>query len=427
MRILFVCQYFENGHIIGSVRPTAFATYLSLQGHVVTVVHGNIDLYKERQREKVYKSFIVNYNSIIKKKTSSSNSHESKCLRKSKYKEAIRKIAKYIAVLYDNYRYYQQAKYIISHNFNKCDFDIVYSTYSPFSSIFIGNYVKRKNIANKWMLDFRDLLTSSSTISIANYLNVLIEKLYSKKADLITVVSQGQANVFLKRNRKLVNKVSIITNGYGGLLKPDMKFITEDFTLLYAGSLYKGERDLGIIFKALSELKDENRIGDNIRIDYVGCDFGYLKEQVEKIDINLCRYLYNYGAVSKEDSLNRISKADVLLMATWNYIDDQGVITGKFYDYLSSSKNIIAVVSGNYPNAEISQLISELQVGFSYEMTVSSRENLEKLKDYLFRIYDFKLKNGFTPYDGIMDKIICYDYNVISKSFERICKKLMYE
>ena len=76
------------------------------------------------------------------------------------------------------------------------------------------------------------------------------------------------------------------------------------------------------------------------------------------------------------------NSADILLLPTWNTQRDQGILTGKIYEYMLAEKPILCITTGEIPNGEATQTINELNLGIAVE-TCNYEAGIEKLKDYL--------------------------------------------
>lgn len=378
MNILIVSSFFSPQRSIGAVRPTQFASLLAKKGHSVVVLtkHVNDDCDKSEQ----FKIIKIAHRGFLDE-NSNKASNNKKVSKKNHIFEYIKKNARAFINLYDNIKYFKAAKKCINVNFSENEFDIVLSSISPISSIFIGNYIKKRKIAKKLIFDFRDILSSIYTTGFAMVINRLIELLYIDKADLITVVSEGQKLVLERRNRSIKSKIKVIPNGYTHKLENTHTNSTNKLILTYTGSMYKGTRDFSVLFQVLKELHDENILEENIQICYAGRDSLYFQQQI--IDNAPCLFPYfkDFGFITSVESKMLMVSSDILLLSTWNYKKDQGILTGKFAEYLATKRNILAIVSGNYPNAEISVLIDKLNIGFTFEMAQDTPENRASLKN----------------------------------------------
>lgn len=99
-------------------------------------------------------------------------------------------------------------------------------------------------------------------------------------------------------------------------------------TLIYAGSLYNGKRDPSILFDAISQLIDENKIGkDKIVVDFYGDDTNLRKLS---IDYNIEDNVHINGRITQKEVLQKQIDSDVLLLISWMNESEKMFIPGKF-------------------------------------------------------------------------------------------------
>ena len=75
---------------------------------------------------------------------------------------------------------------------------------------------------------------------------------------------------------------------------------------------------------------------------------------------------------------------DVLVVSTWNTKHERGVLTGKLPEYLGRGRPLVALVAGDTPGAEITQVVEGLGVGISCEYARGPREE-RRLTGFLAR------------------------------------------
>jgi hypothetical protein len=69
-------------------------------------------------------------------------------------------------------------------------------------------------------------------------------------------------------------------------------------------------------------------------------------------------------------------ESDFILVATWNTISEQGILTGKVFEALMLNKKIVATISGDKENSELKELIDTHGAGIALE------SNFIDSKDY---------------------------------------------
>ena len=155
---------------------------------------------------------------------------------------------------------------------------------------------------------------------------------------------------------------------------------SEKLTLMYAGSLYKGRRDPSILFDAVHQLINENKIDkDNIIIDFYG-DETNLRELSQKYDI--AGNVNIHGRITQGEVLEHQMNADVLLLISWMNESEKMFIPGKVYDCIGCEKPILSI---GYPEGSLKDLITKTNIGY----------HVSDVKECKKAIYDY-----YTKYDN---------------------------
>lgn len=215
----------------------------------------------------------------------------------------------------------------------------LFSTYGPWSSVIVAFLLKLRFPKLIWISDWRDIPFDRNIYAPAfPGLQRIFFKWFSKSADLITVVSQGQ----LPEVRKLKKPARVIFNGIEHFRKPESNKQRTHFEILYAGSYYKEMADGDCFFKALS--KTLSVLPENTQLTYMGKNFGDWSEKVEKYQLQKISEIK--GDLSLEKARENISMAGVLLVFSWSRKGSRGILSRKLIDYLSTGIPIIMVVEG---------------------------------------------------------------------------------
>jgi hypothetical protein len=181
----------------------------------------------------------------------------------------------------------------------------------------------------------------------------------------------------------------------------------------YTGQLYLNKSDFSMLFSVLDELIKEGKIDHrHIKIKYAGQSSEYLNYQIRNYK-NIKDICENFGYVSKEKSLELQKQSDILLVFAWNTFEEQGVLTGKFIEYLPNGKPIISLTSGDKPNGELTQMVSNMDLGIACEYCNYDIDK-NRLKDYILKQYTLKLNENILFYNGNIEKIKNFHYEKIS-------------
>lgn len=446
MRILICSKFFYPSDKIGAVRPSNFAKYLAQLGHQVTVIteenssNLKFDLSKVqiiRTSNSTWIKKIINRNKVrlqTSKPDSPLSQSQSKTSRtgqiSTKFEPKVPKVRTKSVMfsLLIEYDYYRIAKRHILKQFNLDSFDIVISSYGPLSSFLIGRTIKKRGIAPKWLCDFRDNMVFNGYPYWLNKLFSSYEKSAVKFANAITFVSQGQKNMFINNNNVgdlHKTKIHTIYNGFEKELMSISPVEKENdiLTFTYTGQLYSGVRDFRLLLHALDDLIKEKLVNkDQIKIIYAGSSSDVLRQQLAGFD-NIISSCIDYGMVSREVALRIQTESDILIVLTWNTKKEQGILTGKFFEYLQAEKPIISITSGDLANGELTDIISRANLGIACEC-ITYKDDLLKLKNYILKQYQLMIKSENLAYCPNFEQMKKFHYGTITDNFEKIILSL---
>lgn len=430
-KVLFVSYFFAPDNEIAAIRTTKLAKYLHLEcGYDVDVVtaereRGVIDenLQQDiRYINQINRVLAPNFSNKIRgifginngEKGPSSN-HTKVSLFKKILRFSIQSVG-YIIHLMENGCYYLRAVRKLK-TMELSDYKVVISSYGPHSSHYIGKFIKKRNPQIFWVADFRDPpYRNFEKQSIFKFYNINFAKKICANANIITGVSQGTLDgLYFDKFEKL----RVVTNGYD---KEDIINIKgalqKKFTLTYTGTLYNGKSDVTPVFRAIRECLDEGLMDlDKVQIVYAGRSQNQFLYQIEQYALLPC--FQAKGLLSRDESLQLQMESSILLMAVWNDPDSNGIISGKFFEYLMLEKPIVCIVSGSLPNSELSKMFTIAEVGFCYEEALAEAQYRD-LKLYLIDQYNRACSGQalyFEPNQSYIDE---FSYVNIAKNLEKL-------
>ena len=295
--------------------------------------------------------------------------------------------------------------------------EVIFSSYSPYSDHFIAFLLKSIKPKVIWICDFRDLhINPEGEDKMIKFLkfNRWVNKKIIAKADMVTTVSKGLS----RHLEKLNSNVFVLRNGIHPELDKKMasskrlKKASELFQLSYTGGLYKGRRDPSIIFKALKRLLDNGLIDkDKIELVYAGKDGGMWELLAEKCKVSeLCT---NKGMVSLDESLQIQKESNVNILLSWATKSQQGILTGKFYEYLLADRPIILLINGE-KDIEFEEIFNKLQAGI---ISYNNEKYLAKVEKYILKNYISWMNEGINHNKINIDELEKYRWTNIFDSF----------
>lgn len=397
-RIVFISEYFYPINYIASIRATKLSKYLSIYDYEVIVVcrsAENFPVNPENEKEigqvasiyRVCNSTISrrikeerNRRISIRRIRNLQSIEESLSIKSNQIKLIINYLRKFINVL-ENYDFIPQAKKILRKIYG---IDILITSYGPKSNSILGKWYKKKHPEVFWIADHRDpVFNLSFTLPIFRTIDKTFVRRVCRNANVVTGVSQGCIdNLFLSKQTKQV----VLTNGFD---RDDIENINHQmpakFTLAYLGSLYSGKRDLTPLFKVFRDLIFDSKI---VKGDVEICYSGSSRIEILRLaeSFKLSEIINATDNITHEESLKRQLESHMLILSTWNNIGEEGVITGKFLEYMMMGKPIIALVSGNLKNSEVKKMMIEGDLGFCYEEPTGKNDEV-LLKQYILNQY----------------------------------------
>lgn len=299
--------------------------------------------------------------------------------------------------------------------------DVVISTYGPRWPHRVASRLKKTRPGIKWIADFRDPAVSSRQSDNALARSYADE--ITKNANCVIGVSEGTIkNLFLKHNQR----ANVLTNGFDEeeTASLDCRRATDKLRFVYTGTLYADDtclRDIHPLFAALCELAAERKINlDNVIIEYAGTTPDlFLAVSKEYPDIAV----QSHGLMRRSDVLDLQAGASCLVVCTWNTSWQQGVLTGKIFEYMRANVPIIGLCSGDIPSSDLRKLIEKCRLGICYEEADPASSAM--LKEFIVRKYGQWKSDGQTSLDA---EAVClvksYSYSVLARQLADIIECL---
>ncbi len=133
------------------------------------------------------------------------------------------------------------------------------------------------------------------------------------------------------------------------------------FTIAYTGSLFGEERDPSAFLNYLDQsIADTLMEREDIQFVYAGKDEALMDSYIKKYSLQ--DVFVNKGVVAREQALEIQQRAHINLLLTSSNPNYQGILTGKFFEYLSSLTPIIANIKGT-KDLEFDEIFESTQCG----------------------------------------------------------------
>lgn len=295
---------------------------------------------------------------------------------------------------------------------DKYGINIIFTTLNPFSTIFIGYFLKMMTKV-KWVVDYRDpwCLNPFKSLSPLRYaLEKRLEDLMLYYSDYNLTTSDLMTKLFRKNYPEIANRFCTITNCYD----EEVQYINEieniyqsncKFRIVHTGSFYSRRKPTNFL-KALIELvKKYPNLQDKIEVLLVGSIDTSIKEEISNINGMRLIDFRSTGAVSYRESMRYICSAELLLVINGTKKKDNIFIPAKIFDYIVARKPILFI---GYKGSS-SEIIERGNLGAAQE-----HEDIDGIGRNIFQIYNkWKEAQPFEPNTQYLSTY--YAGNVVKK------------
>jgi glycosyltransferase involved in cell wall biosynthesis len=246
------------------------------------------------------------------------------------------------------------------------DIRAIYSTSGPPTSHLIALLLAERT-GLPWIADFRDPWTADLAPARRDMyrfpgrlrLDRWLERHVLRRADRVLVVSTGQKHELEAAGANPLS-IEVLPNGFDpGQFAALRRTVPSRFTLTYTGTLYLAEQTLAGLFAAVRLLRDAGTLtAADFEFRYVGPSGTTVTRQAA--DYGVQDLLRVEGPCSHHDALQAQVDATALLLVLGARQGEQGVVTGKLFEYLGAARPIVALVP---PNSEAADILRETHSG----------------------------------------------------------------
>ncbi|MCK4827329.1 glycosyltransferase [bacterium] len=223
----------------------------------------------------------------------------------------------------------------------------------------------------KWVADFRDPWTD-----IYHY-DRAVRSLYSRSrdrrlergvlnaADVLTTVSRNVSSL-LEAKKGSGTTIEVIPNGYDEADFRDLDRVKRfnGFTLTYAGKM-NNQQNPTRLWEVLNNLvRSDQQFAENFQMLFMG---NITSEIMDAIEANNLRdNLKIAGYVNHNRMIENLYKSHILLLLIPNTKNNQGIVTGKLFEYLPTENFILGV---GPENGDAAKILHETNTGkmFGFE------------------------------------------------------------
>jgi glycosyltransferase involved in cell wall biosynthesis len=376
-RLLVISYYFPPTPSVGSVRVGGLAKYLPEHGWKVTVVTPQ-RFGRDDRTGRVLETADADLSAGIKRRLGIAREAALKDAlagasspqarpRSARLVELVKAL---VAVPDTNRGWIPIAARAASRRLAEERFDAILSTSPPPSAHLAARRVAARSCL-PWVADLRDLWSedhNSTAPAWRRRLDRRLEKRTLRNAAALVTVSEPLARTLRGLHPAL--PVHTILNGYD----PDevglADRLTPDFTLTHTGTFYQGRRDPGLLFETLARMLADGRLPrDRVRVRLYARHESWVAALVRRHGLDDLVELREWTA--RREALRAQQESQVLLLLHWGGPSEEGVFTGKVFEYLAARRPVLMIGGGG---GVLSELLDRTGAG----VHVTDRAGLER-------------------------------------------------
>jgi len=269
--------------------------------------------------------------------------------------------------------------------------EVVVTTSPPHSTQLIGLELKKKT-GIKWVADLRDPWVDIYYFKqlypsfIATGIHKNFERKVFKYADNIITVSPQLKRIFSNKAENISDKIKVIPNGFDEEDFADFYKLpaNEKFTLSYVGTISEKYNIDGLISGIL--LLPES-IKSNIKIQFIGKLSNDLYDLFSRAGLKDLVEVIGY--VEHKKAIKYMCTSQLLLLIIPKVKDNEGILTGKMFEYLATQKPILYI---GPTNGDAANIIAECESGDSCDYNDSV-----KIKEVILKHFNSFSSKNVTP------------------------------
>ena len=403
MRVLIVSPHFPPRNTIASLRVGKFAEYLSKDGCSVRVVTSDVDgELHEQAWSPLDDANVLRVHDVAAASRARWRRVDGYCRGPlGSWRRRYRKIrsAALSRLSFPDEQIWWAASVARSHlTGDGWVPDIILASGPPFST-FIAARALARRLGVPWVADYRDLWTLSSYYPRGRGRRLLesgLEHRLIRDAAAASTVSRplmrGLGTIYS-------GQIAVVMNGYEPRAHTYQSLgdvaMDGPLRVLYCGEIYPKKRDPSPLFQALADMRLSR---EEVRVEFYGASVDSAAREADKYGVG--HMVTASGRVSHAESLSLQDGADILLLLLWNDPREEGVHSGKLFEYLGARKPILML---GYEGGVAADLIRSRQAGVvandAASLAVALAAWLAKKRAGTLKRLDPKVASGLTRHE----------------------------
>jgi hypothetical protein len=357
MRIALLAYHFAPDPAIGAVRPTNWADWLS-ESHDVTVVtrkgtstpDAGSSVSVIRPRSRCIEIVDRLQAARVRRRVSNASRQQPATPQRPVEHCPTGALTYRMPCLYD---LWARAAYR-----SLCQIrpDVVIATHSPYISLVVAALYASRHRNTKLWLDFRDMWTYGHTtrgLPILSTIERGIERRALRQAAVVTTVSERLCENLASRSGVCQPRLIYNSPAPAGAMFTGHRPSDRPLTLCYTGNIYPWQ-DITPLFRMLRELMTTSGITPaDVCVRVASRLPGDVVATAARLGVSA--FLDYQGCLSRQDCITMQRDADVLVVMESAAPEADGVLTGKVFEYLATTKPLLLLGPG--PQSELYRLI----------------------------------------------------------------------
>ncbi|HKJ66806.1 MAG TPA: glycosyltransferase family 4 protein [bacterium] len=258
----------------------------------------------------------------------------------------------------------------------------IYSSSPPHSTQLAALWLA-KHFQLPWVADFRDPWTdiyyyqTLPRLSLAKKIDGFLEQKVLAAADSVISVSPSILDKLHSRTKR--GSFQVIYNGYDeqDFTGSPAGYPRDKFVLSYVGNL-KANQNPEALWKALQLLSRENQeFHRDLEMHFTGRTHPQIIETLNQYQLLPSTVIEKY--VPHSEAVKRMKATAVLLFIIPEAPENQGILTGKLFDYLAAEKPFLSL---GPPDGDAARILADTGAG-----QMIDPQNLEAIKNRILYLY----------------------------------------
>lgn len=273
----------------------------------------------------------------------------------------------------------------------------------------------------KWIADFRDPWTdifyyqNHAKMAFAERLDKHLENRVLKQADRVLAVSPSNVRQLNKKNQD--DKFHVLYNGYDAedLCIAPTSDKNSAFTLVFVGNL-KATHNCDALWQVLSECVQQNSdFKQHFQLRFLGLTHPFVQQRLERY--HLMEFTEMAGFQPHAVAVQAMKDAAALLFIIPNAPNNNGILTGKIFEYLASGTPLLSI---GPPNGDAAKLLNDCGAG-----QMISPQNAAHMQERILGLFEKWQTDSLGDEQPEMTAVQQFERKTLVKQLANIMNTLM--